>query len=228
MKKFTNFKVVQLSLLVVITLLCVFLLFQPSVKQYVFSTAPATVLFFIVWGLLIAGFVFILIDFAIISGIKVGDHVLYGAAYSDQVSGIPNRFSCDTLIEKYYDIDLPNDICCVMIDLTNLSEVNQTYNHTVGNKLLKDFSSILSSSALSLCFVGRNGGNKFLAVFENCTQKRLDVFLRRVRERVEKNNRRDGSVPMQYKYGVAFNQEERLENITGLIALANSRIYEEK
>lgn len=106
MKKFNIFKIVQLSLLILVTLISVYLLMQPEVKQYIFASTPATILFIIIWIVLLASYVFLLIDFSILSSIKLNYHNLYGVAYSDPLSGIPNRFSCDTLIEKYYDTTL--------------------------------------------------------------------------------------------------------------------------
>jgi len=187
-EKFSTFKIVQLSLLVVLTLISFYLLMKPEVKQYVFSSLAATILFIVIWILLIASFIFLLIDFNLISSIKINYHNLYDVAYSDQLSGIPNRFSCDRVIEKYHDKELPDDLSCVMIVLSNLPQVNSLYDHTTGNKLLKDFSIILSSAALSLCFVGRNGGNKFLAIFEHSERQKIDTFLARIEDRVNQHN----------------------------------------
>lgn len=224
MKKYTSFKVLQLALLVILTILSLFLLLQPEVKQFVFSTRPATVLFFVVWGLLLISFIFLLIDFNLISTIKLNYHNLYGVAYSDPVSGMPNRFSCDTIIEKYYDQKLPEDIGCVMIDLSNLPDINNLYTHATGNRVLKDFSNILSTAATSLCFVGRNGGNKFLAIFENCTDENIDLFIQRIADRVAQHNQAPDSIAIEYRTGIALNRNEHLDQITRLIALANKRI----
>lgn len=226
MKKFNIFKIVQLSLLVLMTLISLYLLMQLEVKQYIFASAPATALFFIVWIVLLASYIFILIDFNILSSIKLNYHNLYGVAYSDPLSGIPNRFSCDTIIEKYQDKELPDNLTCVMLDLTNLPEINELYDHATGNILLKDFSTILSSSALSLCFIGRNGGNKFLAIFENCTDDKLHTFLARVADRVKQHNQSPSAISIVYRTGIAKNNEEHISKITQLISLANSRIYE--
>ena len=226
MKKFNTFKLVQLTILIVLAVLSFYFLMQPDVKQYIFSSTPATALFVVVWIVLLINFIFLLIDFNLISSIKLNYHNLYDVAYSDPLSGIPNRFSCDTIIEKYHDKMLPEDIGCVMIDLSNLPEVNSLYNHTVGNKLLKDFSSILSTAAVSLCFVGRNGGNKFLAIFENCTADKIQTFLDRIEDRVAQHNQAPEAISMEYHTGVALNTEEHLEQITRLIALANNRITE--
>lgn len=226
MKRFSTFKIIQLALLIVLTLLSIYLLFQPQIKPYIFASAPATALFVIVWLLLLTGFLFILIDFHLIASIKLNYHNLYDVAYSDQISGIPNRFSCDTMIEKYSDQPLPEDIGCIMIDLTNLPAVNQLYDHATGNRLLKEFSSILSSASLSLCFVGRNGGNKFLAIFEHCDQTKVNTFLARIADRVAQHNQAADAIAIEYHTGMALNSEEHMDQITRLISLANTRIYE--
>ena len=214
MKKFNTFKIVQLVLLIILTAVSLYMLMQPEVKQYIFDSTPATILFIIVWAVLLVTFVFLLIDFSLISSMKMNYHNLYDVAYSDPLSGIPNRFSCDTIIEKYYDKKLPDDVACVMIDLSNLPEINTLYDHRTGNKVLKDFS----------CFVGRNGGNKFLAIFENCTDEKLNTFLDRVTDRVDQYNQASDSISMEYRIGKAMNRDEHLEQITKLISLANSRI----
>ena len=224
MKKFNTFKIVQLVLLIILTAVSLYMLMQPEVKQYIFDSTPATVLFIIVWAVLLVTFIFLLIDFSLISSMKMNYHNLYDVAYSDPLSGIPNRFSCDTIIEKYYDKKLPDDIACVMIDLSNLPEINTLYDRRTGNKVLKDFSGILSTAAVSLCFVGRNGGNKFLAIFENCTDEKLNTFLDRVTDRVDQYNQASDSISMEYRIGKAMNRDEHLEQITKLISLANSHI----
>lgn len=226
MKKFSTFKIIQLSLLVVLTLASLYFLMKPQVKQFIFSSTAATILFVVVWTVLLSSFIFLLIDFNLISTIKLNYHNLYDVAYSDQLSGIPNRFSCDTVIEKYYDKKLPENLACIMIDLANLPEVNSLYDHATGNILLKDFSAILSSASLSLCFVGRNGGNKFLAIFENGEQAKIDTFLARVANRVKQHNLSSDAIAIEYHTGVAMNSKEHMEQITNLIALANKRIYE--
>ena len=227
MKKLNVLKLTQLGVLTVLSLVSLFFLLNEEVKQFVFSSTAATILFFVVWIVLVTSFIFLLLDFSVISSLKLNYHSLYEVAYSDPLSGIPNRFSCDVLIEKYIDEELPDTMGCVMIDLTNLPEINSLYSHKTGNELLKQFSSILSSAALSLCFVGRNGGNKFRAIFEDCTQEKLDLFLNRVDERVRQHNSAPDALPIEFRAGSALNSEVHLSQITKLIALSNHRIYDE-
>ena len=92
------------------------------------------------------------------------------------------------MIEKYLDKPLPEDIACVMFDLTNIYMINQLYGHIQGNQVIKEFSDILRSSSTDLCFVGRNGGNKFLAVFENATKQNIITFLEKVKGKTQAYN----------------------------------------
>lgn len=45
MKKFNTFKIVQLILLIILTAVSLYMLMQPEVKQYIFDSTPATILF---------------------------------------------------------------------------------------------------------------------------------------------------------------------------------------
>ena len=78
-----------------------------------------------------------------------------------------------------------------------------------------------------ICFVARNGGNKFLALFEDCTDEKIAVFLGSVDQKVNANNSSSGSFPIEYQYGIAFHEdtENKPKTITDLIALADRRIY---
>lgn len=201
-EKFSTFKIVQLSLLVVLTLISFYLLMKPEVKQYVFSSLAATILFIVIWILLIASFIFLLIDFNLISSIKINYHNLYDVAYSDQLSSIPNRFSCDRVIEKYHDKELPDDLSCVMIVLSNLPQVNSLYDHTTGNKLL--------------------------AIFEHSERQKIDTFLARIEDRVNQHNQSSTAISIEYRTGIAVNSEEHMDQITELIALADKRIFGSK
>lgn len=226
MKKLSFLKMVHLTVLVILTLISICLLLNADIKQFIFSNMAATILFAVIWIILIASFIFLLIDFSVISSMKLNYHNLYQVAYSDPLSGIPNRFSCDVLIEKYIDKDLPTTIGCVVMDLTNLPEINSSFNHATGNKLLSEFSTILSSASSNLGFVGRNGGNKFLAIFEDCDREKLNSFLKSLESKVARHNSMPDALPIVYKAGSALNSEEEFLQITKLIALANQRVYE--
>ena len=71
--------------------------------------------------------------------------------------------------------------------------------------------------------MGRNGGNKFLAIFEQSDAAQVDQFLRRLQDKVDNYNRKDPDRALSYRYGIAFDEPEET-SITRLVALADRRI----
>lgn len=225
MKKFNIFKIVQLVIMVVFLLLCGFFIFvKGDLYHEIAQDSSLKMVSGMLWGCFALNFLFIFQDFCISSDYKRDFRELNFAVHSDPLSGLANRNGCDAIIDKYLSKPLPKGVGCVMFDLTNIRQINETYSHVEGNILIRDFSNILKMASVSLCFVGRNGGNKFLAVFEDSTREEVDIFLRRIEKKVRGHNAEDPSKPIVYAYGVAM--DEDVKEITDLIALANRRIGE--
>lgn len=228
MKKFDFFKTVQLILFVGLAGVSLYIILTDSrLYQLVATDAQIRTLCILLWAALGLSFLFTFMDFSLFSTFKREYRELDFAVTSDPVSGIANRHSCDTLIEKYLDKPLPKKIGCIMFDLTNIQEINETYGHLRGNELIREFSGILQTTSLGLCFVGRNGGNKFIALFENCTEEKLKTFLERVDKKVDQHNESTDTLQILYRYGIGFDEGSDVRTITDLIALSNGRIYNE-
>ena len=224
MKKYTLYKTVQLVLFVAVAAVALCWIFPNSGVYHQVATDPTTRLVTMVsWALLILSFLFILLDFSFFFNYLKEYREMETAARSDPESGINNRFSCDMYIEKYLDKPIPENMACVMIDITNIGDINKAFGHLQGNMTIRDFSNILRLSADEKCFVGRNGGNKFLVIFEDASSDDMLHFLERVSQRVSAHNREYRNTPIDYKYGSAFH-ESGIKDITSLISLANARI----
>lgn len=226
MKKFDLFKTIQLVLFITLTGIGLYIIFTDGELYRLIADNPhIRTLCALLWAVLAVSFIFIFLDFTLFSTFKKDYRELDYAVSSDPVAGIANRYSCDTVIEKYLDKPLPADIGCIMFDLTNIQDINQAKGHLAGNELIRDFSSILHFASIDFGFVGRNGGNKFLALIENCTEEKLENFLEHVNKRVKDHNLKEDSTPICYKYGIAFHEDDSVNTITELIALSNHRIY---
>lgn len=215
MKRLRTIKAIQLAVHALLAFAGVYCILQPEEARI-----TAVICVFIA-----ESFLFLLTDFYIIKAELLNIAQSQETAYLDPVSGLPGRAGCDKMIEKYTERTLPDHIGCVMLDLTNLSEINLLYNHAAGNELLKLFGQILLNSCATPGFIGRNGANKYLAVFENCSRENLNAFLSAVNDKVGEHNQRPGLAPIEYEAGYALNDEEHLSQITALISLANRRIY---
>jgi diguanylate cyclase (GGDEF)-like protein len=118
---------------------------------------------------------------------------------------------------------------CVTLEVTSIREINARYGHDVGDAMIQKFSAILLDAAGDVeCFIGRNGGNKFLAIFRDCTDRKLRDFLNEVRMRVQIHNEASNKGEIRYCYGEAFNEGEDIRTVTALIALSDRRAFEKE
>lgn len=229
MKKLNIMKTIQLIILIAFTVLCVYLMFFEKKLYFAVAQDPAVrMISVLLWICLVLSYAFMLADFLFTAGYKRDYRELRDSISSDPLSGLANRKGCDAIIEKYENRDLPMNLGCVMIGISNIREINQLYGHREGDKAIRDFSNILKMSAVGLCFLGRNGGNKFLAIFENSKQEQIDQFLQRVSRKTADYNNNPALHILKYGYGIAFNAQEKQETISELIALADRRISDVK
>ncbi len=229
MKKQDILKIIQLIVFVLLTAVCVYcIVLDPEIYHLIAQDAHIRLVCVLLWITLGLSFLFILLDFNFSSAFKKDYRELDYAVHSDPLSGLANRLSADAMIEKYLDKPVPDDFACMMIDLTNIRQTNELYGHLAGNMLIRDFSDMLNTASAGLCYVARNGGNKFLAIFEKTDEDHVAAFLQNVKKEVKEYNSSHGVCPICYRVGVAFHEEEtaNLKSVPDLIALANRRIYE--
>lgn len=227
MKQYDKIKTVQLIIYVILTIAGLVSIFTNKDLYHLIATDDNVKFFFgILWAILAISFVFMFVDFTAYAILKREYRELDLAIFSDPITGIANRHSCDAIIEKYLDKPLPKDIGCITFDIINLAEINNNIGYVAGNKAIRDFSEMLQSVAGGICFVGRNGGNKFLAIFEECTEDKINDLLEKLDEQVDSYNDSRKGANIDYKYGVAFGEGNRVANINQLIALSNRRAIE--
>lgn len=226
MKKNNKYKIIQLVILLVLAAIGIFTAVSNSEIYHTIATVrEVRTLCIILWLTFVISFIFLLLDMKMNKLSKKEFLELDYAVHSDPISGLANRYSCDMIIEKYLDKPLPNEVGCIMFDLSNIQDINRQYGHIIGNDCIRDFSNILNEASQGLCFVGRNGGNKFLALFENCSPDKISGYLARVEKKMAEHNAKPGAHQIEYKHGTAFDEGSSVKTITELIALSNRRIY---
>ena len=227
MKSFKIYKTIQLILCVAVAVLgVVAVVTNRELFHLIATNTGVKVLCIALWVLLVITFFFIFLDFGAISRAAKSIRELNHSVHSDPATGMANRYSCDMIIEKYLDKQLPDNIACIMFDIINIQDINRRYGHLIGNEVIREFSNILLESAQDLCFVGRNGGNKFMAIFEDYSTDSINSFTAKVEEMVIKHNAIPGSHPIEYKSGISLAGESSATSITHLIAEANKKIYD--
>lgn len=108
-------------------------------------------------------------------------------AFTDQHTGLPNKGRCE---EFFSDLELmQKPIACVVFDLNNLKVANDTLGHSVGDQLIVNFARLLRNAVPAPNFVGRYGGDEFMAVIYDSSRQEVEEILRQLQEDVQEFNR---------------------------------------
>ena len=226
MKRFDRIKTIQLIILIALAAAAlVTILRSPELYHMIASDPQVRALCVILWLVCGLSFLFLLYDFNSYTGLKRENMELDNAMYSDALTGIANRYSVDVYIGQYLNKPLPRDMGCVTVELVNLAEINGRLGHSGGDAAIQAFSEILQGAATGVCFIGRNGGNKFLAIFRDCSQKRIDTFVTAIKEKTEERNTLHADAAIAYRIGTAFNEGEEVHTLTELVALSDRRAF---
>lgn len=207
---YKTFKAVQLILLIVFFLaFFIYLKTDPVLSASIFTNSKLLTICVFLWAFMIFSFFAIIMDFRQLEKNISDSDDLNRLAYLDSLTGIPNRISCDIIFKKYEDASAEtiSNLACALISITNLSLINEALGRSRGNYLIQDFASIFETVGKNYGFVGRNGGNEFLIVIEECNKEKMASFNSSLADAVKAYNDSSNHMPVTYRTYTAFNSE---------------------
>ena len=110
----------------------------------------------------------------------------YFALY-DPLTKLPNRRYIDNFLENHFrDFEeFGLTFAVIMLDLDHFKNVNDQYGHDVGDAVLKMVSKTLKNALRSSDFVGRWGGEEFLAILRCNSNEDLLAISEKIRVLIE-------------------------------------------
>lgn len=146
---------------------------------------------------------------------------------TDALTSLHNRRYAMQIMDKLWNENGgKDDLSCIMIDADHFKEVNDTYGHDAGDKVLCELSRTLERSIRSDDFICRLGGDEFLIICPNTDLSGAETVAKKVYDFVNKlsvdvaGGSWDGSVSV----GVAT-RNKTVESISELIKLADKSVY---
>lgn len=147
-------------------------------------------------------------------------------AYTDAHTGLPNKGACEALLRDQNTVIEPT--ACIMFDLNNLKTINDTMGHSAGDRLIMNFARLLRSVIPDKDFVGRYGGDEFMAVIYHTSQTEIEELLQSLCREKDTLNSNGDQIPIDYACGWALSIDESACTLRMLLDKADSCMYENK
>lgn len=106
-------------------------------------------------------------------------------AYRDALTGVHNRAFMDLKIQEIGELDETFGI--VVADIDKFKQVNDSYNHAVGDEVLKHFTAVLNRYLKQDDLLFRSGGEEFTLFLRDSTFEELYARLENLRNDLANN-----------------------------------------
>lgn len=156
---------------------------------------------------------------------------LFGLAHFDQLTGLPNR---TLLLDRLNQAILVSNrasraVSLLFIDLDGFKPVNDNYGHTIGDRLLKEVASRITTSLRECDTAARMGGDEFVVILPEADLDKAIQVAKRILKAVK--------IPYEFgkktistisaSIGIA-EYPEHADNLDALITAADKAMYAAK
>jgi diguanylate cyclase (GGDEF)-like protein/PAS domain S-box-containing protein len=148
----------------------------------------------------------------------------------DSLTGINNRRNFLDLAQKEISrssrYDRPFSI--VMLDIDHFKKVNDTYGHSVGDKVLVEFCTVCLKQLRENDIMGRLGGEEFAVALVECDPKMGAIFAERIRQAVAAHVVRIGREEIRFTVSLGVTSMRQGCNLDSMLERADNALYKAK
>lgn len=166
-----------------------------------------------------------------ISKIKESEKKIKKLAYSDSLTGLSNRALFYEILEKSIKKSVKTNkiLALLFLDLDKFKLINDTFGHTVGDKVLVEVAEKLRKIVKNTDTVSRLGGDEFTIILEDIpSQDQITVICQRIVNNLSQNMKIHGiDLAIGVSIGIAMAPFDDV-TLDGLIIKADSAMYNSK
>jgi len=152
-------------------------------------------------------------------------------AREDSLTALPNRRWLDEKLSQTLNEAQRNDeqFAVIMLDINDFKQVNDTYGHSAGDKVLTELARRLGQVVRRSDFAGRLGGDEFIILARDIeTDGALTQLLKRMRQQLNgPMPLSDANVDIRVSIGTAVFPVDG-DSHDMLLGMADSRMYDDK
>jgi len=121
-------------------------------------------------------------------------------------------------------------LACLMIDIDNFKDVNDTYGHLIGDRVLRQFASMLQREQRAMDVVARYGGEEFVVLLPETGTTGARIFAERVLRDVGSRSFGDGATPIRLTVSIGGATYPAADTPDGasFLHLADQNLYRAK
>lgn len=141
-------------------------------------------------------------------------------------TGLFNRSRCSELLQD--ESIVREEVCLMMFDLNRLKIVNDTLGHDVGDVMISRFADMLRQNMPAKAFLGRYGGDEFIAVLKKCDQEKAEKILEAIEGAIKKYNLTKPKAKISCSAGYALSENHPGCTMLMLMQEADKNMYRHK
>jgi diguanylate cyclase (GGDEF)-like protein/PAS domain S-box-containing protein len=155
---------------------------------------------------------------------------LQALAYIDPVTGVGNRrYTEQTLQARLEELRRYGwSFAVLFIDVDHFKDVNDAFGHEIGDRTLHMVARTLAGSLRSFDFLGRWGGEEFVAVVPMQIDTQLAPLAARCRALVERSQLRHGDQAVAVTVSIGATMAEANDTMESMVARADELMYQSK
>lgn len=169
---------------------------------------------------------------SLLNGLRSREEKILMLSRRDSLTSVWNRRYLTEMLEHELAVSRrsASPISVVMIDLDFFKKINDGHGHATGDKVLVLTAATLQQALRETDYIGRFGGEEFVAILPACDEKTAMIIAERCRSMIEALViETDGTkVPVSASFGVSTAISSEAMNSSYLLSIADQALYQAK
>lgn len=154
--------------------------------------------------------------------------------FIDMATGVYNSAKCKEILKLPIDASDKDEVAILIFDLNDLKKTNDLYGHQAGDALISSFVDQLNKATeifKSEPFIGRYGGDEFVAYFESTTKDDVEEYIEKVNYLMKSFNEeeeRNFKISCAVGYSITTPENKATITMQQLFDIADDNMYHNK